>query len=216
GEHASAQAIADAGDGNIFVAGWTGDKSGGYGFPFPTFPWIMKIDGQGDTIWEISDASQTDKIYSLSFINDLAKTSGGGVILIGMQNFAPLIIKQNKDGKVEWKNRVVHLYGEGFSIVESKKDGFLAVGALNHDFTFAIGTRGDAWLAKFDKSGNITWEKFYGGCDADMLFSLIEVEDGRIIAGGTRDVSAERVMSLLICLICTMELSLLIKRRETF
>ena len=42
----------------------------------------------------------------------------------------------------------------------------------------------DMWLTKLDSSGNILWEKSFGGSSIDVGTGLIELENGNIILSG--------------------------------
>jgi len=50
---------------------------------------------------------------------------------------------------------------------------------------------GDAWLARFDMTGDTLWTRTYGGTGTDRGYKLVETEDGGfIIAGWTNSFGA--------------------------
>lgn len=42
----------------------------------------------------------------------------------------------------------------------------------------------DAWLIRTDASGNLQWEKTYGGSQVDLCYSMIHTMDGGVLMGG--------------------------------
>jgi hypothetical protein len=64
----------------------------------------------------------------------------------------------------------------------------------NRDST---GSTGDFWLLRLDKSGNIIWEKTYGGPGNDVPASLVVLPNGFIMAGtSSSGVGGEKTDSL--------------------
>jgi hypothetical protein len=43
----------------------------------------------------------------------------------------------------------------------------------------------DIWIIKIDQSGNIMWQKTFGGSNSDWVQSLIETPDGGYILAGS-------------------------------
>ena len=74
-------------------------------------------------------------------------------------------------------------YDGAFSLVETSDGGFAMAGQTD---SFGAG-RADFWLIKSDKSGNIEWDKTYGGTGYDSAFSLIETSDGGFAMAGQTD-----------------------------
>jgi predicted secreted protein len=68
-------------------------------------------------------------------------------------------------------------------IVETREGGFAVAGNTE---SFAVGDS-DFWLIKIDASGNMEWNKTYGGAEFDVPYSLILTSDGGfVLAGLTR------------------------------
>ncbi len=68
----------------------------------------------------------------------------------------------------------------GRTALETKDGGYLIGGAT---WSFGAGEN-DAWLLKIDSSGNILWNKTYGGIDKDDFRSILETSDGGYVASG--------------------------------
>ena len=72
------------------------------------------------------------------------------------------------------------------SLVQISDGGFVVAG-----YTKAFDIDGDAWLVKTDASGNVEWNRTYGGADWDRANSLIKTSDGGYaLAGYTHSFSA--------------------------
>lgn len=70
------------------------------------------------------------------------------------------------------------------SIIETKDGGYLIVGTSD---SYSKDNKGinDAWIFKIDKKGNKVWEKTYKGNNNGIVNSVIETEDGYVMAGFT-------------------------------
>jgi len=66
-----------------------------------------------------------------------------------------------------------------FSVVQTD-DGGYAIGGYTESFD----VNGDAWLVKTDASGDVEWNRTYGGISGDIAFSLVQTSDGGYALGG--------------------------------
>jgi hypothetical protein len=126
--------------------------------------WLIKTDEYGSIEW---DAIITYGEGARG--NDLKQTQDGGFIITGFVKDGyytgdVLLIKVNKAGKVEWKNK----FGgknknQGHSIQLTEDGGYIIAGTK---FTHACPIEPwsfvpffDAWLIKTYKNGTVEWEK---------------------------------------------------------
>jgi len=79
-------------------------------------------------------------------------------------------IKLNQEGEILW----VSPYG-GLSIEQTCDSGYIIAGMENLY---------DAFLRKFDKSGNLIWNQVYGGSDQDYFSAVIQSSDSCFVACG--------------------------------
>ena len=91
--------------------------------------------------------------------------------------------KIDKYGKTIWEKT----YGGGdedsvHSIVKTSDDGFILVG---NTYSYSNGGS-DVYLIKIDKDGNLLWEKNYGSEEDDGAYGVVQIDDGYIITGYTR------------------------------
>jgi hypothetical protein len=74
-------------------------------------------------------------------------------------------------------------------VVLSLSDGnyiFAGVSYSNDgDVTTTHGNDGDFWIVKTDGSGNIIWQRTYGGSSFDFARCMIQASDGNFIVGGS-------------------------------
>ncbi|MEF8810506.1 MAG: choice-of-anchor U domain-containing protein [Bacteroidales bacterium] len=142
-----------------------------------------------------------------SFIN---RTNDGNYILASTTNNA-LLVKLSSDGSLEWdyeyeaeqidRNDIWILklnpqgdilwqktYGnwdyETASAIEQTEDGGFIIAAKTDSFDLYKRNKGDAWVFKLDKNGNIEWEYTYGGTYNDVITHIQQTADMGYIASG--------------------------------
>ncbi|TAN46128.1 MAG: hypothetical protein EPN22_00065 [Nitrospirae bacterium] len=69
---------------------------------------------------------------------------------------------------------------EAYSIEQTSDGGYIAAGYTD---SFGAGNE-DFWVMKLDGSGNIQWQKTYGGIDSDWANSIKQTSDGGYIVAG--------------------------------
>jgi len=159
--------------------------------------WIIKLNNTGNTIWQ--------KTYGGSdydYASSIQETTDGEYIITGYTKSNNGDITENKGGKDVWIIKLDNTgniiwqktYGGSYddyaeSIIETADSGYIVAGyteSNNGDITENKGGR-DAWIIKLDNTGNITWQKTYGGSEDDEAKSIQETTDGGyIIAGYTK------------------------------
>ena len=121
----------------------------------------------------------------------IAKTTDGGFIAVGESaangttNYDALLMKFDSKGSLLWSKTLGGTQADFLDHVVATTDGgFLACGSTN---STGINTySGDCWLAKFDVSGNLTWQKryFVSGTASD-IDDIIQTSDGGFAFTGT-------------------------------
>lgn len=193
-------------------------KDGGYivvGFSVDDIL-VLKLNQSLEVEWQKSiGGSSIDEAY------DAIQTSDEGFILVGaskskdgdlednLGSFDYLVIKLNKNGKLEWLRNFGGSIDDLAKSVVEVDDGYLVAGysySGDWDVTNKVG-EADIWVIKIDKEGNFIWEKSYGGKYDDKCYSIIKANDeGFIISGITRsskedinkkDVEAEQDIYIL-------------------
>ena len=169
-------------DGGCILAGrtYTFDSSTGYGDA-----WLMKLGLGGIVEWE---KSYGDVLWDAIFA--VQQTPDGGYVAAGEQ-YPPggsqeaWVMKLKPDGEIEWQNtygRAEH-YDSALSIRSTADGGFILLGRTQ---SYTFGSEQGAWVLKLAGNGEIEWQKFLGGSEYDMLFSVEQTTDGGyVLAGGT-------------------------------
>jgi hypothetical protein len=165
--------------------------------------WICQSDFATEPVHPTAASASTPAKWGQRFggANDerlaaMRTLADGGVIVIGNTH----TFKEGKDAKADKKDEaniwVVRLDAAGAplwqrvyggpkrdwaSAVEPTADGgFLVTGETE---SFGAG-KWDAWLLKLDKSGEIEWQKTYGGARNDTASAIISTPDNRFLIVG--------------------------------
>jgi gliding motility-associated-like protein len=196
-----ARSVRETSDGGYIVAGMAslseGDVSGSHGaFDF----WVVKFSHSGDIEWQkCYGGGQEDFAHSLEF------TSDGGYIIVGytessdqdvsgIHGIGPRdmwIIKIGPTGNLIWQKCIG---GSGKddanSVRETNDGGYIIAGYTASSDGDASGNRAylndnlNYWIVKLNSSGNIEWQKAYGGSRNDIAWSAEQTPDGGYIVAG--------------------------------
>ena len=117
----------------------------------------------------------------------LVENSDGGYALAGTTySFGAdandfCLVKTDASGNLQWNKTYGGTEGEwAYALVENSDGGYALAG-----FTYSLGAgEGDFWLIKTDASGNLQWNKTYGGTEVDAASSLVETSDGGYALAG--------------------------------
>ena len=113
-------------------------------------------------------------------------TDGGAIVAGETKSFGAgrrdaWVLKLKSDGSVQWQKT----YGgedDDFatSIRQTPDGGYIVAGCT---YSFGAG-EGDFWVLKLDGSGNVVWQKTYGGSAYDWASSIMETPDGGYVVAG--------------------------------
>lgn len=166
--------------------------------------WLVKLDAVGNISWQKSFGFQgADSGISVIQTNDLGFLISGtlDVTASGGQGNSSRstnrhaggdywVLKLDTAGNMEWSQ----YFGGNFTdtpydVVQTEDNSFIIVGSSDSDDTDIssnIGTY-DFWVVKISASGNLVWEKSFGGTQIDEARGIVSTNDGNyIIAGDTR------------------------------
>jgi len=175
-----ATSIQQTSDGGYIVAGWS------YSFSSNSDDiWILKLNSDGSVAWKAK--------YGEEGISDEAtriiETSDAGYLVVGhtvssselSTNYDVWALKLNTDGSIAWQEKIGGIYNdEAKSVIETSGGEYLIAG-----YTSSYGgSTPDFWLIKLDSSGNILWQKAYGGTSTDIAEDVRETLDGNFIVAG--------------------------------
>lgn len=162
-------------DGGYIVAGSTTSYGGGLDDVY-----LIKLDVNGTAEW-----TKTFGGGGVEVGREVKQTADGGYVIVGYSGtsaaFDIFLIKTDNKGGTEWTKMIG---GSGFDVGNSIKetvDGYIIAGE-----TSSIGSGdSDFYLVKTDISGNVKWQKAFGGMGLDEAKYVQLTSDGYIIAGDT-------------------------------
>lgn len=145
---------------------------------------ILRLDETGNIEWQKllrEDETHLDG-------EGIQQTNDGGYVLLGERSVPDpddgwkqslWVVKLTESGDIDWE----YSYGteeeiDIESIMQTRDNGYVIGGAI----TLPVGIESDAWIIKLGSSGEIEWEKVYGGSGNDQIGSLVQVSDGGYVA----------------------------------
>ena len=173
-----AKSIQQTSDGGYIVAGVTGSFGAGL-----EDVWVLKLDEDGNVEWQKTyGGSWSDWAESIQQTDD-----GGYIVAGGTYSFAGLedvwVLKLDENGSVEWQKTYGGSDHDWAGSIQQTSDGGYIVAGVTGSFGACDW---DVWVLKLNDSGNVEWQKTYGGSDLDGAWSIQQTDDGGyIVAGGT-------------------------------
>lgn len=192
-------------DGNFAVLGYSksldldvSENAGSKDF------WLIKISNKGNLLWEKSFG-----FLGEDYGTTLLETKNGGFLLTGVLDVSSSngqgnaktaatkhaggdywIIKTDNSGTLEWSK----FFGGSFTdiplgVVETTNNNFIIVGSSDsNDFNISNNKGAyDFWITKISSTGNLIFEKSFGGSEIDEARAIAATNDGNfIIVGDTR------------------------------
>jgi hypothetical protein len=166
-------------DGGLAFSGYTGSFGAG-----GLDGWIVKTDAIGNLDWNMTYGGPMDDSFT-----DMIKTKDGAYVLsgytmsFGAGNYDFWLAKVNASGAMLWNQT----YGgigsdQAYSVFQTSDGGYAIAGNTNSSGAGSF----DFWLIKTDATGNMQWDKTYGGTGSDNPMVVVQSSDGGyVIAGRT-------------------------------
>lgn len=141
---------------------------------------LLRTDLNGNLTWH-----KTIETGGVAEGRGMARTSDGGLILIGSQNSAGtlnvLLVRTDHVGNVVWQREFGGMSSDGGqAVIELEQGGFLLTGT---SFSFGAGN-GDMYVIRTDDNGEVLWEKTFGRESLDGGTALIQLDQFHIMALG--------------------------------
>ncbi|MEO0571490.1 MAG: hypothetical protein AAF039_07265 [Bacteroidota bacterium] len=156
--------------------------------------WAVKMDKNGNFVWENSFGGT-----GIDQAQDILATADGGYVIVGNTFSSDTqvtknqgqsdvwLIKIDDNGQLLWQKS---FGGSGFDAAHSVRPtsdgGLLVCGnskSFDGDVTENFGEN-DIWIFKTDASGNMQWEKSFGGLGLDFGYDAIETNNGAVVLIG--------------------------------
>jgi len=147
--------------------------------------WIIKVDTNGNVIWETTYGTTNgwDGLWPIIETSDGGYLAGGWFYNLTQDSKDALLIKVNENGDIIW----AHTYGgaeeDEFYSIQETVDGFIVTGKSASYSSSMF----DGYIVKIDFDGNVIWSKTYEKKVSSGEFDFItraNEGDGYIISGG--------------------------------
>ena len=169
-----------------------GDVTMNYGF---YDIWVVRLNKFGDIVWQKSfGGTSGDWGLSIQSTSDKGAIVGGlirssdGIIQCNYRNFDDCwVSKLDSMGNIEWQNCYGGTGNESVvSIISTDDGGYIFTGSTNSTDGEVTGNHGDYdfWVVKLDHSGNLDWQKCYGGSAVEQSNIIKKSSDGNFFVGG--------------------------------
>ena len=166
--------------------------------------WVVKLDSNGSVYWEnsfgfagsdvpYSIIQTNDDGYLLTGVLDVSASNGQGdrnSILSRHAGGDYWVIKLNSNGVKQWSNYFGGSFTDtAYDAIQTEDDGYIIVGSSDSNDVDITNNKGtyDFWIIKISATGNLVWEKSFGGSEIDEAHAINKSADGNyLIAGDTR------------------------------
>lgn len=171
-------AVVQTNDGGFAVAGYTSSFGAG-----GKDVYLVRTDSLGNELWTRTfGGAQDDEGYSL------LQTADGGFLIAGVSSSFTSgsrdvwLVRTNASGAMLWSRNIGGFGSDGaWSVKQSSDGGYIVAGWT---FSYGPGAVGNAWLVKTDSSGNLQWQKPFGGTGVDRAHDVCQTVDGGYAAAG--------------------------------
>ncbi|TYA60084.1 hypothetical protein [Formosa maritima] len=166
--------------------------------------WLAKLDATGNIIWQksygysgldngISITQTSDSGFLLVGVLDVTASGGAGNTKLNTSKHAGgdyWAIKIDSNGIIQWSK----YYGGSFTdtpydVIKTEDNGYIIIGSSDSNDVDISNNLGeyDFWVIKIAATGELLWEKNYGGSQIDEARSIIDTNDGNyLIVGDSR------------------------------
>ena len=178
GGYPSSRAVAIGSDGSVYVCGSTYIKDGrGYECL------ITKFNSSGTLQWQktlgVSNSNSTG-VGSIAIGSDGSVYVCGGTATGDLGSKSMLIAKYNSSGTLQWQKKLGSGTNRGNSVAVGSDGSVYICGT-----TYSGGAgSSDVFIAKFNSSGTLQWQKTLGGSDYEIGNSVAIGSDGSVYVVG--------------------------------
>ncbi|HKQ40081.1 MAG TPA: hypothetical protein VJ063_18550 [Verrucomicrobiae bacterium] len=184
-------------DGGFLLGGYTYGADGSKTSPKygSTDFWIIRIDAQGNILWDRSYGGASE-----DWLSAIVQTSDGGFLLAGSSmsaaggtktstNYGPFdfwAVRIDAAGQQLWDRSYGGTEGDlVFSAKAAPDGGFVLAGnsysPANGSKTSPAFGESDIWIVRIDVSGNQVWDRSFGGSGLETMGAIQSVSEGGFI-----------------------------------
>ncbi len=173
--------------------------------------WIFCIDSVGNQLWDKTiGGSKYDRLSSIMKISEsellISGVSNSSISgdktedniindtnVLGWESRDIWLVKYNfLKHQIVWDRTLGGIDEEGMVVVSAFADGFIytstmSLSGISGTKTVASYGKSDIWINKLDTSGNVIWNKAYGGSGSESPNCFSKQEDNMLLLGGGSD-----------------------------
>ncbi len=159
--------------------------------------WVIKLDSLGNIEWQNTIGGNfLDRLLSIQ------QTEDGGYIAGGYSS-SPIsgdkaedafgnndywIIKLDSVGIIQWQNNIGGSLDDLLYIVQTRSGEYILGGSSSSNISFDKTSENyggyDYWVVKLNETGDVVWDKSFGGSADDKLTSINNSVNDKILIGG--------------------------------
>ena len=195
-EYDDGGSVKQTNDGGYIITGATKSNDGDVTYNHGNIDaWVIKISSVGEIEWQKTyGGSLDDRARSVELTDD------GKYIVGGYSESDDFDVAENKGDQDYWMFKIdatgvliwENTFGGsdsdyGWSVINDLNNGYILSGytcSSNLDITDFKGGYSDFWVVKTDDTGNLQWQKTYGGSETDQTSFINKLKDSTYIVGG--------------------------------
>jgi len=192
------RAIRQTADGNYVIAGATMSINSGevWGSHGDFDGWVLKIDAVGAMIWQKTiGGSESDYLYGVE------EAANGDLIIAGVSTSTDgdmtgnnnhglqdvWVAKLSPNGDLGWNKVYGGSDSDGGRALCIAANGNIIVAGLTASYDGDVTNKhggNDAWILSLSPSGDLLWERAFGGSGEDFAFNVFQRADNDFIFAG--------------------------------
>jgi len=139
--------------------------------------WLVKTDAAGSMQWNKTyGGTNDDTARSMILTSDGGYAIAGQTYSFGAGDVDFWLVKTNATGNKEWDKTYGTVWGEtAYSLIQNVDRGYALAGSIHYGNSYAK----DMWLVKTNETGNMLWNRAYGGSGHEEAASVVQTGDGR-------------------------------------
>jgi hypothetical protein len=182
---------------NYYVAGYTNSNTGIFSGNHGGMDiFVSKLDLSGNIKWtKLYGGTGNDYNYCIIPANDGGvligdyTDSNDSLISGNHGGYDVLLIKIDSSGNIQWKSVYGGMGNEGdhgMSVVQTDDNGYVFVtGTKSNDGNISNNHgNGDFWIVKTSSTGNLQWQRCYGGTGDEDAHIILPMSDGGFVIAG--------------------------------
>ncbi len=188
----------DAANGNVYVAGSVGGALPGETSSGSRDTFVRKYDAAGDVLWTRQFGTATISAIAVDsgavYVTGTTSGTLGDVNVGGVDVF---VRKYDDNGNVLWTRQFGTTASDQVSAIAVDASGVYVAGQTSGIFQGQVGAGPDAFVSKFDVSGNELWTRQFGTFGGDSAAGVAVAAGGVYVAGRMFDPSVGNSMAFV-------------------